>query len=217
MSTNAHRQRAALFDLDGVLIDSEGVYTRFWGDIGRRYVPGEPDFAAIIKGSTLVRILGDWFPDPAVRDLVVEELRIFEAEMTYDPFPGALSLIDDLHHHNIPVAIVTSSGPRKMQCLASRQPALIEAVDTIISAGDVTHSKPHPEGYLLGAARLGVQPADCFVFEDSLSGLAAGRASGATVIGIATTLPSDRIQGRADLIVDSIADITVDTLLHLFP
>lgn len=210
------RLHAALFDLDGVLIDSEGIYTRFWGEIGRRYLPDMPDFAAVIKGSTLVKIMSTYFPDPAVADAVVDDLRRLERQMTYDPFPGAVEFIDDLHRHGIKVAIVTSSGPKKMEALSRCQPRLVSSVDTIISAADVTRSKPDPEGYIKGASRLQVPPCDCFVFEDSLSGLAAARASGAHVIGLATTLPRMAIADKADLIVDTIADLSTDLLLNHF-
>lgn len=217
MSTKTSRRRAALFDLDGVLIDSETIYSRLWGEIGRRYVPEIRDFAAIIKGSTMNRILATYFPDPDISQSVVKAVRDFETTMTFDPYPGVIDFINDLRRHGIATAIVTSSGPDKIAHLSRRQPTLVKSVDTIISAADVTRSKPDPEGYLIGAQRLGADPCDCFVFEDSLSGLQAGRASGARVIAVATTLPASSLQGYGHIVINSVADLTADTLLALFP
>ena len=77
----------------------------------------------------------------------------------------------------------------------------------LVTAADVTHSKPHPEPYLTGARKAGVDPADCVVFEDSFQGLESGRRAGAFVVGIATTNPAESLEGKADLIVGSLAEL----------
>lgn len=205
----------ALFDLDGVLIDSEGTYSVFWGAEGRKYHPEIPQFDMRIKGSTLPRILADYFPDPELSAKVKSEIDAFEATMTFPLFPGVMELLADLRRHAIPAAIATSSGTAKMQRLFSEHPELASYFDAVITSDDVVRSKPDPQCYLLGAQRIGVDIRRCFVFEDSLNGLAAGMASGATVVGLATTLPASSLGGRAHLIVDSIADLSVDRLLAI--
>lgn len=203
----------ALFDLDGVLIDSEGTYTEFWDGIGRRYHSPIPDFAHAIKGTTLTQIL-DGFP-AGVRAEITQAIHDFELEMRYPLFPGVNELLDELHAAGIPMAIVTSSDDVKMASLYRQHPHFADRFAAVITGSQVSRSKPHPEGYLRGAEAIGRRAADCFVFEDSLQGLEAGRRAGATVVGIATTNPRAALEGRADTIVDTIAALTLARLLAL--
>lgn len=189
---------AVLFDLDGVLIDSEGIYTEFWTDIDRRFPTGVADFARVIKGTTLPEILDRYFPEPTVQAEVRALLADQEHNMEYRPFPGTMALLQLLRDRGVPAAIVTSSNRRKMRHLFSQLPDLERLTDTLVTDEDVANSKPDPEGYLLAAARLGVSGKVYAVVEDSFAGLRAGRAAGATVVGIATTNPLDTVAALAD-------------------
>ncbi|MDE7426960.1 MAG: HAD-IA family hydrolase [Muribaculaceae bacterium] len=200
---------AALFDLDGVLIDSETLYTRFWSEIERRYPTGIEDFAHVIKGNTLSRILDTYYPDEELRRKVVADLKAFEAGMQYEIFEGVLDYFDRLDRAGWKKAIVTSSNPEKMERLFTQLPQLKERVDVVITDKDVTRSKPDPEGYQLAAARLGCKPADCIVYEDSLAGLSAGNAAGCAVVALATTLPAERLHGKAHLVVSNLSEVPV--------
>lgn len=202
-----------LFDLDGVLIDSETTYTKFWSEIGKTYPTGVENFAIAIKGTTLPSIL-KYFPDADVREDIVKRLGNFQNHMEFPLFPGAKELLEGLKYAEIPTAIVTSSDASKMQLLFSQHPWFPELLTAIIDASKVTKSKPDPQGYLLGADAIGVEPTRCYVFEDSLQGLAAGRAAGARVIGVATTYSRDRITPLADRVIDSVADITAEMLVQ---
>lgn len=199
-----------LFDLDGVLVDSEGEYSVFWGGIGDRYRLAST-FAADIKGTTIGEILLN-FPE-ADRQGILEELHAFESEMRYPVYPGVMDFLQSLKNEGIPSAIVTSSDNVKMQLLRRRQPQLLDLVDDIITGSMVTHSKPHPEGYLRGAELLGVPIESCYVFEDSLQGLQAGRSSGATVIGLATTNPRPKVEPLADKTFDRFAEIDLAAII----
>lgn len=202
-----------LFDLDGVLIDSETTYTKFWSEIGKIYPTGVENFAIAIKGTTLPSIL-KYFPDADVREDIVKRLGNFQNHMEFPLFPGAKELLEGLKYAEIPTAIVTSSDASKMQLLFSQHPWFPELLTAIIDASKVTKSKPDPQGYLLGADAIGVDPTRCYVFEDSLQGLAAGRAARARVIGVATTYSRDRITPLADMVIDSVADITAEMLVQ---
>ena len=177
---------AVLFDLDGVLIDSEGLYTAFWAETGRIFGVPSPTFAADIKGTTLKSIL-NYFPGEELKAKVIQRIHDFEDTMQYQLFPGVEDFLKALKQAGIPTAIVTSSDEVKMACLYSQLPILREMVDVVIDASMVTRSKPDPQGYILAAEKLGRAPENCYVFEDSLQGLEAGRSAGATVIGLATT------------------------------
>ncbi|WP_285799455.1 HAD family phosphatase [Duncaniella freteri] len=195
-----------LFDLDGVLVDSEGEYTKFWGGMGERYGL-VPTFAADIKGTTIGEILLN-FPE-ADREWILDELHAFEADMQYPVYPGVMEFLRELKESGVPSAIVTSSDNVKMDLLFARRPELRGMIDALVTGSMVTRSKPDPEGYLKGAELIGVPIERCYVFEDSMQGLQAGRSSGAKVIGIATTNPRSKVETIADLTLDSMDGISL--------
>lgn len=205
------KYKAALFDLDGVLIDTEGVYTSFWNKVGMQY--GKvPTFANDIKGTTLDDILSTHFPKPETRAEIERMIHDFEDQMVYALFPGASEFLSELRRRGVLCAIVTSSDRKKMDALALQNPELAAGMDTVVIADDVQRSKPDPQGYLLAAERLGVAPELCVVFEDSLQGLEAGRRSGARVVGLTTTNPIEKVAPLCDITITSIAEADADTI-----
>jgi HAD superfamily hydrolase (TIGR01509 family) len=199
--------KAALFDLDGVLIDSETLYTGFWEKVGKTHHLPSPTFAQDIKGTTLNDILTTHFADPQVREDVNRMLHQFENEIVYPIFPGALEFVDSLRANGIKTVIVTSSDDKKMDFLFAQHPNFASHFDAIVTATDVHRSKPDPEPYQVGAKKAGCNPNECIVFEDSFQGLESGRSAGAYVVGLATTNPADSLQGKADRIVNSLAEL----------
>lgn len=202
---------ACLFDLDGVLVDSERIYTKIWEAIEKQWPTGIEDFAYKIKGTTLEDILERYFPEE-VREDVTKELIRLEAMMIYGPLPGAIGFLDILKAKGIRVALVTSSNGLKMDHLWHDMPDFKENFDVIITGDQVKCSKPDPEGYLAAAAALGVDPKRCAVFEDSLQGVKAGKAAGAYVIGVAGTLKSSDIEPYSDIVVNAVAEVNADRL-----
>lgn len=200
----------ALFDLDGVLIDSESLYTVFWSDMERRYPTGDPDYAYSIKGMTLSRILLN-YPEN-LRQEVVRAIHDYEQSMIYPVMPGVYELLGKLRAAGAAMAIVTSSDKVKMDYLYRQQPRFAELFDIIIDGSMVTRSKPDPQGYLMAAEKLGIDPKDCLVFEDSMQGLQAGRASGARVIGMATTFPAERVAPLADVVLTTFEGVELSDL-----
>ncbi|MBR5728033.1 MAG: HAD family hydrolase [Muribaculaceae bacterium] len=201
--------KGALFDLDGVLLDSEGIYTQFWNAVEEKYPTGIPNFAHVIKGSNLFEILHDHYPTETIRQQVTEMLLGFQRTMKYEFFDGAMEFVNRLNQAGIPACVVTSSDDDKMASLARQHPDFKSHFKTIVTGDMVRHAKPDPECFLLGAQLIGVDIHDCWIFEDSLKGLAAGRASGATVIGLATTLSREVIQDKADLVIDNFNQLTI--------
>lgn len=205
-------QHAALFDLDGVLIDSEGVYYEFWDRVDKMFPTGIPDFAAYIKGSTLRRIM-DYFPDPDVRERIIAMLEEQERSMRYVIFDGVVPFLEDLKSRQVPCAIVTSSNEDKMHKLFAQNPGFADYFKVVITDRQVTKSKPDPQGYLLAARQLDCDPENCYVFEDSFSGLEAGRRSGAKVVALSTTNPSEKLLDKADRVISSFKQLSVEQLL----
>lgn len=208
--------KGVLFDLDGVLVDTESQYSIFWGKMGIEYNTGIPDFADRIKGSNLAAILNTYFPEKSVQDEIVEKLNAFQAAMTYEICPGVKEFISQLKQHNIPTCIVTSSDDKKMEQLFAHQPYFRENFSNIITGDQVTNSKPHPECFLKGAQKIGIDIKDCLIFEDSMQGITAGLASGAKVIALSTTCSIEQISTLTNVIIPGFKDFSLDVIPQLF-
>lgn len=191
-----------LFDFDGVLMDTEPQYTAFWDRKGMEYF-GVEEFASVIKGQTLVQIFDKYFKgrdeDQKILTALVDEL---EQNMVYGYLPGVYEFMLSLKRAGIPMAIVTSSNRIKMGQVYKAHPELPELVDVILTSEDFSKSKPDPECFLKGMEVLGGKPEDTVVFEDSFHGIAAGRASGAFVVGLATTNKREAIAPLCDMVID---------------
>ena len=211
MSLTTKKTRGVLFDLDGVLLDSEGQYSIFWRSMEERFPTGVADFSNYIKGFHLARILS-YFATDEIREQIVQELVEFEKNMRFEFFPGALSFVKRLREAGIPMAIVTSSDHKKMKALFSQHPDFPALFEVIITGDMVTKAKPDPDCFLLGAKQLGIDIKDCIVFEDSRNGLIAARASGARVIGVATTLSADVVASLSDLTVHGVDELDIEQI-----
>lgn len=198
---------AFLFDLDGVLIDSESGYTLIWNEIERLFPTGVENFSQKIKGTTLESILSTYFPSPYVREEVEHLLYEMENKMAYDYTDGARLLLDKLKLLKFPAVLVTSSNDIKLQHLWLQHPEMLNDFIAVIDGDMVRKSKPDPEGYLLGASKTGLNPSKCVVVEDSLQGVKAGKAAGAFVIGVAGTLPAEVLAPHSNIVVHSLKEI----------
>ena len=195
----------ALFDLDGVILDTEGSYTAFWDDYGSRHF-SEKDFGLKIKGQTLVKILADYFPDENERKSITDAINDFERKMSYPFVPGVENYIKSLKSNGIRTAVVTSSNLPKMENVYRCHPGFKEMFDIILTSEDFSESKPSPYCYLKAMKLFGAGPENCVVFEDSLAGLQAARASGAFVTALTTTNPEEVVRNYADLVIRDFND-----------
>ena len=193
---------AALFDFDGVVMDTETQYSLFWNKIGKQYFPQIEEFGRIIKGQTLVNIYAKYFAgmEKEQQDITAR-LNQFEKDMAYEYIPGVVDFMKDLRAHGVKMAIVTSSNDLKMANVYKAHPELKELVDRILTAEMFTRSKPAPDCFLLGAEVFGTVPQNCVVFEDSFHGLEAGNAAGMAVVGLCTTNPKEAIADKCKLVI----------------
>lgn len=196
---------AILFDLDGVLIDSEELYTAFWDATEKLYPTGIDDFARYIKGTNLDSIMQLF--KPGERDDIMRRILDFDSHLVYPLFPGAEEFLRYLEAEGIPTALVTSSNPEKMEQLYSQYPQFRTSFGAIVNGSMVKRGKPNPEGYLLAASMLGKEPARCVVVEDSLQGIRSGRAAGCEVWGLYTTLPREAVEAEASFTFADIREI----------
>ena len=212
----------ALFDWDGVIIDSSRHHEKSWELLAKEEgLPLPPDSFRLgfgRKNQIIIPEIYRWAHDPveierlgARKEAIYRELM---AADTLEPLPGVRAWLATLRNAGIPRA-VGSSTPRANLDAAMGRLGLSEYFDAIVSAEDVTLGKPNPEVFLKAAERIGCRPERCVVFEDALAGIAAARAGGMRVVGIATTHPPEELT-QADLAVHRMDELSVEQLSQWF-
>jgi sugar-phosphatase len=204
--------RAAVFDLDGTLVDSESRSDAAWRRVFEARGMASDD--ALIRsfvgrrGTDVLALLADGLPghDPAV--LMAEASAQFHDPglPPLAPMPGAVDLVRDLGRRGVPLGLVTSAGRRYAERTLT-QLGLRGAFAVVVTAEDVEVGKPDPEGFALACRSLGVEAVACVGFEDAPAGVAAVKAAGMYCVAVATTHePADL--SEADRVV---ADLTAVT------
>lgn len=199
--------KALLFDMDGVIFDTEGLYTDFWKRELFKYLPEDPEIFDKVKGSTLNDILTRYFKEEDVKVKVVAAIDNFETTMPFYYINGFEEYFRKIKETGYKCAVVTSSNDKKMANVFNRHPMFKSQYDTIITADDITLSKPNPQCFLLAAERLGVKPEECAVFEDSIHGLNAARAARMFVVGVATSNPYNIVKEMSDVIINDFNEL----------
>lgn len=209
------KMKAALFDFDGVMVDTEPIYDIFWNEAARRYGLGIDNFAEKIKGTTLPHILKKYFStySEEFRQTVIRESTEYEKDMPLPPMPGSIEFLRMLKEHGVKTALVTSSDDMKIQ-RAFRLLRLDGLFDTVVTADRITEGKPHPMCYLLAASDLKVKPEECVVFEDSFAGIEAGNAAGMRVIGLSTTNAPETLKGKVYEVIPNLEGKTFEDYLR---
>jgi HAD superfamily hydrolase (TIGR01509 family) len=203
--------RAVIFDMDGVIVDSEPYSMQALIDTLRLY--GIEPTAEDLRRSYGRRIRDD-FVDYFARYRVTADVNIAMAhkEARYyhlatghlQPFPGVRSLLTRLRDQGYRLALA-SSGDRVKVAFGMQALKLNGTFEAVVSGNDVTHSKPAPEIYMMAAQRLGVAPVACVAIEDAPAGVEAAKRAGMRCIAVTNSVPGEQLQ-KADLIVASLAD-----------
>jgi HAD superfamily hydrolase (TIGR01509 family) len=204
---------AVLFDMDGLLIDSEPLWleaeTAVMARLGADWTAA--DQAQLLGGSLVrtVRYLLGKAARPASPAQVAEWLMTRVTELVRDrgvPLrPGARELLTEVAAASLPHALVTSSERGFMDAVLARTGLRF---DVLVCADDVSVTKPDPEPYLLAAKLLGADPARCVALEDSPNGVASAQAAGCQVIAVPSLIPIEPAPGRT--VVGSLADLRAD-------
>lgn len=211
---NMEKPIVALFDFDGVVMDTESQYTRFWDEVGKVYFPEIPSYGHHIKGQTLTQIYDKYFAGmDEVQAQLTERLNRFEEEMHFEFIPGVVEFMNEIRRHGVKMAIVTSSNQLKMEKAYRAHPELHNLVDVIFTAEHFTQSKPHPECFLLGAEYFDVPIGNCIVFEDSFHGIEAGNRAGMKVVGLATTNPAEAIADKVNLTIPDFTAFSFEKMM----
>jgi sugar-phosphatase len=206
--------QAALFDMDGVIVDTAEAVEQFWQQIAQRHGLrlSDEEIARCVHGRPARGVLDALFPwlDDTQREEVHALMREYEAADTYQEIPGAVQFITDLRRSGIATALVTSGEPAKVETVL-RQLGLQGMFDCRITADDVRLGKPDPECYVLAARRLKVRPQDCVVFEDAVSGVRAAISAGAACIGVGGPLSAAVLAAEGAMaVVSNFAEVSFE-------
>jgi HAD superfamily hydrolase (TIGR01509 family) len=216
---------AIIFDMDGVLVDSNPFHLRKWVALFKAHgIPfDEQELPKVVLGPpnevTFPRYMG--------KDLSREQMAALSEELEENfrraigpharAFPGVRSFIEACHAQGIAMAVASAAIGKNVEFLISAL-GLRLYFRELLTGDEVTHPKPHPEVYLKTAGKLGVSPAACAVFEDSFVGIEAAKRAGMKCIAIASTFPADELrqETRADLILPSFEAVSLQTVRSLF-
>jgi HAD superfamily hydrolase (TIGR01509 family) len=208
--------QAVMFDMDGLLVDSEPLWFRAENAVMERLDGSwaEADQHVLVGGSmeTTVSYLlskaGRPAEPAAVASWLVTAMVGLLASEPLPVLPGALEMLGQVQEAGLPHALVTSSEPEIVEAVLSRLGAATFPVT--VCAADVAHAKPDPEGYLLAAAKLGVDPRACVALEDSQNGVRAAEAAGYHAVAVPSIVPVPAKPGR--IVLSSLAGVTLAEL-----
>ena len=207
--------RGALFDMDGLVLDTEILYTRFWMEACHFYgFPMTRNQALKMRAANSqlseANLRGFFGPDADYRAIRAKRIELMDAYIAahgISPKPGIFELLDELDARGIPAAITSSSPPDRIR--HHLEPlGLLHRFAKLCSGYDVPWGKPAPDIYLKGAAVLGLNPSQCLALEDAPLGVeAAFRAGCAAVMVPDQDRPDDRTQAMLWARADSLADV----------
>jgi len=211
------RRAGLLFDLDGTLAQTEHLHLAAFNVIlapsGR--VLDEAAFVRHVSGQLNEAITAHFFPEASLaeRQRLADDkeaaFRSLASSSGVDATPGAAEMLAWARSHGVATGLVTNA-PLPNAVLMVEVLGLADAFDIVISADETPRGKPHPDPYLAAVDRLGLAPERTVVIEDSLTGVAAGRAAGLAVVALATDITAARLHdSAADLVCTDLADAGV--------
>lgn len=212
---------AAIFDFDGVLVDSIPLWERCWShisqarnlpyDVGNFYRSNGVPSATFMK-----EVLGWPFEDHEV-SVILQELRAHYCLQIMDgqlkPFSWVFPWLEKLSEGQIPIAVGTSST-REVMNLALAQYRFADWIRAFVCVDDVRRGKPDPEIFFKAAEALEMPPERCVVFEDAVLGIRAAKSAGMKVVGISTSHSPHELS-QADLVVSSFDELTINRVAAL--
>ncbi len=205
----------AIFDWDGVIIDSARLHEQSWhrlaAELGTTIAPQSFLRGFGMKSARIIEEIHRWATDPEEVARLTNRKEALYREIVRQseiaPLPGVTEWLERLRAADIPCAVASSTQRQNIDAVLARL-GLQEAFREIVSAEDVTHGKPHPEVFEKAADRLGRTRSRCVVFEDAHVGIEAAHAAGMKVVAVTTTHPTAEL-AAADLVVRRLDELTI--------
>ena len=197
-------KQGAIFDMDGLLTDTERFYSQSWRTtarfFGQDWVKDFDKFVAGTNGEKMLEVIHTHFPDVDARAFmefcIGNQKRLVRDELR--EMPGATDIVRFFRERGVKTAVASSSSLDAIRDNLSRL-GMLELFDAVTSGQEVApgHEKPAPDIFLLAAERIGVAPGDCYVFEDGINGALAGIAAGCATVMIPDLFrPTDELQQK---------------------
>ncbi len=214
----------AIFDMDGTLVNNTPYHYQAWQQLFKKYDMPElsrETYLTNISGvpilNTLKKYFGDDTDEAKMKQLIKEKKDFYEADFT--PFLRPINALETflfaLKNAGVKIALATSSSMEDVDFIFGTM-HIRQYFDAIIIGSMVSEPKPSPQIFLKAAEHLNALPEKCVVFEDSISGLKAGRNAGMKVVGITTAHPAETVTKLADLVINDYADIDLHKMAALF-
>ena len=214
------KAKAVIWDMDGVIADTAPYHFKAWHEVfHKRGVEfTEADFRNHFgqRNDTIIRsAFGGKISESEVDAIAREKEQTFRkvVRQNIKAHPGAVELIRSLRELGFKVALA-SSAPIENIRLVTQGLGITDYFHSIVTGRDVAEGKPSPQGFLLAAEKLGVEPEQCIVIEDAVAGVTACKRAGMYCIAVTNTHPRERL-AEADLIVDSLEEVAADSLAGL--
>lgn len=210
-------KKAVIFDMDGVIIDSEPIHSRVKMDTFAHFgLPFAEEDLVHYMGRTSRVIFEDTLRKFGRTDITAADMAAYKHDHylevlesgEIEPVTGSVEFIQRLHAAGIPLALATSSNVRAMNAVLDSF-GIRKYFTSILSGGALPESKPHPAIYLISAERLGVKPEDCMVVEDTTNGIRAAKAAGMYCVAYRNPNSGEQDLSLADKIVDDFSKIIV--------
>jgi beta-phosphoglucomutase family hydrolase len=222
--SNSPLRFGAIFDWDGVIIDSGKLHAQSWRllatELGKTLASDSFIRGFGMKSERIIEEIHGWAKDPEeVARLTNRKEALYRelvAQGKIAPLPGVVEWLHRLHEAGVPCAVASSTHRLNIDAVLERL-GLQKAFRAIVSAEDVTHGKPNPEVFVKAAERLGMAAERSVVFEDAYVGIEAAHAAGMKVVAVTTTHTSEQLTA-ADLVVRRLDELTIErvaTLLNL--
>ena len=212
---------AAIFDMDGVLIDSYRAHYRSWAWMARAegLEYPEEEFQKTFGRTSREIIAATWGTGLSRQQIAAMDAKkeaVFREIIKADfpAMPGAVALLSSLHEAGFRLAVGSSGPPENVDLMLDRM-QVRGLFDAVVTGSDVTRGKPDPQVFLIAAERLGVLPARCVVIEDAPVGIAAATAAGMASIGLTSTGRTRELLARADRVAGSLTELSPDALRNV--
>jgi len=209
--------KAVIWDMDGVIADTAPYHLSAWQEVfqemGVKFTKEDFRHSFGQRNDTIIRnTLGEETSQEEIDAISGKKEASFRRriEQNLKPLPGVIKLITSLKEHGFKIALASSAPIENIQLLSTGL-GIENYFQTIISDKDVTEGKPSPQGFLLAAQRLGVEPKKCIVIEDSVAGVTAAKRAGMHCLAITNTHPRRSLK-QAEFIVDTLEAVTANDL-----